>query len=103
MQLINKHLDEIFSLCNKYQVEKLYVFGSIVKNNYDPTKSDIDFLYRMINRDPLDMGEDVLNLYEDLKVTLGTEIDLISEKSISNPVFKDSIMSSRVLIYGTKS
>jgi predicted nucleotidyltransferase len=41
---IQPNLDEIASLCRRYGVRRLAVFGSILRGDFDPLRSDADFL-----------------------------------------------------------
>ena len=38
-------LEDIAKLCREYQVVELSVFGSVVRDDFDAKKSDVDFLY----------------------------------------------------------
>jgi predicted nucleotidyltransferase len=40
--LITDHLAEVRTLCEKYSVKRLTLFGSAVKGTFDPEKSDLD-------------------------------------------------------------
>jgi len=67
--VIDAHKNEILNLCEKYRLEKLYAFGSLVKGNFNEKTSDIDLPDLMQEREnPLDMGEAILDLYEDLQL-----------------------------------
>lgn len=35
---------EVAKLCRKYNVERLYVFGSVVDGTFNSLESDLDFL-----------------------------------------------------------
>ncbi|MGE3798660.1 MAG: nucleotidyltransferase domain-containing protein, partial [Thermomicrobiales bacterium] len=41
---VEKHLDEIIRLCEEYGVARLEIFGSAVSGEFDPERSDVDFL-----------------------------------------------------------
>ena len=41
---IQPNLEEIACLCKRYQVRRLAVFGSILRGDFDPERSDADFL-----------------------------------------------------------
>ena len=48
MNLIEKNISEIFVLCIKHEVEKLYLFGSVLTDKFNDT-SDIDILIQFSN------------------------------------------------------
>lgn len=93
------HKNELFELCKKYQVQKLYAFGSVVGGGFDEKKSDIDLLYVMQERNPLDMWESILDSYMDLQVLFATKVDLVSEKAMKNKYFIEAVNYSKKIIY----
>ncbi|MEB2777551.1 nucleotidyltransferase domain-containing protein [Algoriphagus sp. D3-2-R+10] len=90
--------DAIIQLCEKYELEKLYVFGSVVENKFND-ESDFDFLIQFKNI-PFDTYTDhYFSLHEDLQNLLGREIDLLTDNSLTNKFFKDKVYKSRLLLY----
>ena len=43
MNIIEKNIDRLKSLCEKHEVAELYVFGSVLNNHFS-SESDIDFI-----------------------------------------------------------
>ena len=100
MKLIYDNIDKIISLCRKYKVKNMYVFGSILTPRFDDN-SDVDLSVNMLpEKDPLIVGENFLNLYMDLQDVFGRNVDLVSEEFIQNPYFKDELEETKKLIYG---
>lgn len=101
MDLIEKNISELKKLCEKYNVSELYVFGSFA-NGEMKRESDIDFL---VTFDLIDLNAYADN-YFDFKFALEDlfqrNIDLLEEKAIKNPYLKQSIDSSKKLIYGQR-
>lgn len=99
MNLIEKNIEKLKKLCDKYNVSKLYVFGSVISGKFRKD-SDIDFLVRF---DKIELSEYADN-YFDFKFSLedlfNRKIDLLEEKAIKNPFLKQSIDTSKELIYG---
>ncbi|MEI7902850.1 MAG: nucleotidyltransferase domain-containing protein, partial [bacterium] len=50
--IIEPHKRELSTLCERYRVDKLYVFGSVVTGAFDMASSDIDFLAQFKDRAP---------------------------------------------------
>lgn len=99
MKLIDNHIEILKSLCFTYHVEKMYLFGSALNQNFND-KSDIDFLVRF---KPMELSiyfENYMGFREDLKKVLGREIDLLEEQTLKNPILINSINKSKELIYG---
>lgn len=99
MTAIDKYSKDIERLCLLYKVKRLYAFGSILSNKYNE-KSDIDLI--------VDFGVVALDNYADnyfdLKFSLEDifkrPVDLIEEKAIQNPYFKQTVNRQRHLVYG---
>ena len=80
-------------------IEKLYIFGSGADNSLR-NDSDLDFL--VIFRKSLSAQEYAdcyFLLHENLSSLFNRKIDLVTERSLSNPYFTESINSSKKLIY----
>src|SRR5262245_18920419 len=41
---ITKHRDELEALCRRFHVRRLDLFGSAARDDFDPSRSDLDFL-----------------------------------------------------------
>ncbi len=95
--------NDLIQLCRKHKVEKLYVFGSITKGTFKPDTSDIDFLIEIENIPPVEKGELLLKLWNELEKLFSRNVDLISMKKIKNPYLKKSIQRSQILIYDRAS
>lgn len=89
---------ELIELCLKHQIEKLYVFGSVLGNRFSDS-SDFDFLIQFKDI-PFDQYTDhYFELHEDLENLLSRKIDLLTDNSLSNKYLKEEIYSSRLLLY----
>ena len=98
--IIAAHLDEIRELCREYGVRRLDVFGSICTSEFDPERSDVDFLVEY--PEDYDFGPWASRV-EDFRVALATllgrEVDLIMTRSIRKKYFLQSVNETRVLLY----
>lgn len=99
MKLIEQHIDELRSLCERYNVSALYVFGSFAKGQFSD-KSDIDFLVRFTGVDPYDYFDNYMGFKDDLTELFSREIDLVEIQTIKNPILKKSIDRDKILLYG---
>lgn len=99
MLSINQHKKKIELLCETHQVEKLYLFGSAINDNFNDT-SDIDFLVKFKTFDLKDYFINYLDLKEQLKNLFEREIDLVEEQTLKNPYLINSINKNKSLIYG---
>ena len=99
MKLINNHIESLTALCNKYNVEKMYVFGSALNSNFNANR-DIDFLVKFKNIELSTYFENYMNFKENLKKLFGREVDLLEEQTLRNPILIKSINRSKELVYG---
>ena len=80
-------------------MKELYAFGSVLTNDFT-NKSDIDL---MVSFEPIDVSQYAANYFDfkfSLQKILNRPIDLLEEKAIKNPYFRQSINQKRQLIYG---
>ena len=99
MNLLDKHIIDIRKLCSHYNVKELYAFGSVLTNEFN-TESDVDLV---VDFDPIDTALYADNYYDfkfSLQNILKRPIDLLEEKAIKNPYFKQNLNQQRQLIYG---
>lgn len=93
----------LLELCRRYPVEQIYLFGSILTDDFDPERSDVDVqIFFDRSGDPADLGTDILNLWDDLETLFGRKVDMISTHPIRNPYLRKSVESSRQLFYERK-
>ncbi|MBQ9363769.1 MAG: nucleotidyltransferase domain-containing protein [Bacteroidaceae bacterium] len=90
---------EIKSLCHKHGVKSLYVFGSVLTPRFTD-KSDVDFLVDFKKEEITDYFTNFFELKYALEQAIGREIDLVEEKAIRNPIFKQNIEKTKQMIYG---
>ena len=99
MNIVERNIDRIKSLCNEYKVAKLYLFGSALNDKFE-NESDIDFIVTFRNVELIEYADNYFDFKFSLEDLLQRQIDLLEEKSIRNPFLKKSINSSKKLIYG---
>ena len=101
---IETHAKLISTMCDKYFVQRLELFGSAATNQFDPAKSDFDFLVHFKPM-PMTMRADTyFGLLFSLEDLFQRHIDLIEPDAIRNPYFQQSIQEKpRQLIYETRN
>lgn len=99
MTLIKERYTEFVELCRSHKVDKIYAFGSSITNHFDPVTSDIDVVVKLNIDDPLDRGEALLSLWDNLEALFKRKVDLLTEDSIRNPYLKSNIDRTKKLIY----
>ncbi len=66
------------SLKQRYPIARLALFGSVVRDDFDPEKSDIDILVEFNG----DIGWEFFDLEAELEKILGRKVDLVSKRAI---------------------
>lgn len=89
---------ELELLCERYEVERMYVFGSAVSNHFNDS-SDIDILISFKEIPFERYTDNYLELHEKLELLFGRKVDLITERSLSNPFFIKTIEATKQLLY----
>ncbi len=102
MNLIENNIDTVCVLCDQYDVNSLYMFGSILTSKFN-VDSDIDMV---VTFKPMKLNSYADNYFDfkfSLEDLLNRNIDLIEDKMITNPFLKQSIDATKQLIYGQRS
>ncbi len=94
---IDENRAAIAGLCRRFAVERLEIFGSAAGIDFDPQRSDLDFLVSF--RPDATNLENYLALAEGLENLLGRKVDLVIERAIRNPYFRRAVAASRQLVY----
>lgn len=98
-ELIQNKLDKIIAACKEHHVEAISLFGSAAKDVMHEG-SDIDFLVKFSDAiDVLDYADNYFSLLEQLQGILKRKVDLVSGKSLKNPVLKEEIYQTKIDLY----
>lgn len=80
----------------------MYAFGSVLNDNFS-SHSDIDFLVTFSGVNPLEYFDNFMDFKEALENLFSRKIDLVETQTLKNPILKQSINRSKVLLYGRKN
>lgn len=100
IRLVEESREELAKLCRKYGVAKLEVFGSVTTAEFDPARSDIDFLVEFLPGQ--DLGPWLAHyqdLREELEQLLGRKVDLVMAGAARNPYFIREVERTRRVVY----
>lgn len=98
--LITENIDKIKALCMMHNVRSLYAFGSVCTDKFND-QSDIDLLISFMPMDYGDYADTYFDLADKFEKLFHRPVDLVTDKSLSNPYFVDSINQSKTLLYGS--
>ena len=98
-KILLENMDAIKELCDQYNVRELYAFGSVSTERFT-SQSDIDLLVSFKPMDYGDYADNYFDVVEKLEQVFNRPVDLITDKSLANPYFIESVNKSKVRIYG---
>ena len=94
------HREELRSLCRRFHVRRLDVFGSAARGDFDPARSDLDFLVEFDSREPAALSlRTYFKFKESLEALFGRNVDLVEPGAVRNPYLKQSIERSREPVF----
>ena len=99
MSVLESHINDIKKLCSAHKVKELYAFGSVLTNQFN-SESDIDFVVDFVPMDVSIYADNYFDLKFSLQKLFNRSIDLLEEKAIKNPYFRENLNQQRQLIYG---
>ena len=99
MDLVESNIDAIKALCKSHCVSRLFIFGSVLTNRFKKN-SDIDLIVDFQGVELYNYADNYFDLKDSLELLFNREVDLLEDKAIQNPYLRQSIDSSKQLIYG---
>jgi uncharacterized protein len=97
--LVQERLAQIAVLCGRHSVRRLALFGSAVRDDFDPEQSDLDFLVDFEALPPHSHADAYFGLLADLETLFGRPIDLVETAALRNPYRRREIQATQVLLH----
>ncbi len=100
--LISSNLDQLKGLCKRHRVKALYVFGSATRDDFDPARSDLDFVVEFLPQQRRGFADVYFQFVDDLIALFGCEIDLLEREPLeksTNHIRRESILGSMERLY----
>ena len=101
--VLEKNKRKLAELCRRFGVRRLEVFGSAVREDFDPAKSDFDFIVSFADKTPGTYADRYFDFAAAIEKLLGRRIDLLTERSIRNPYFRREVEAARQIVYDERS
>ena len=98
-RLVAANRDQIATLCRRFHVRRLDLFGSAATGSFDPASSDVDFLVELEDLPPGDYADAYFGLLAALEALLGRPVDLVMSSAVRNPYLLRSIAATRRGLY----
>ncbi|MCB9201943.1 MAG: nucleotidyltransferase domain-containing protein [Flavobacteriales bacterium] len=97
--IITKNIDKIREICREHYVNKLYIFGSVLTNQFHQN-SDLDLVVDFKNINPKEYVDNYFDFKYSLENIFSRNVDLLEEKGIKNPYFLKEIKNKMKIVYG---
>ena len=97
---IDEKREEIAETCQRYGIERLFIFGSALREDFRPGESDIDLL---VEFGPIDISKKFHTFLEAraaFSKILQAEVDLVMSGAVKNKVIAGEIDRTKKLLYG---
>ena len=97
---VARHREELRAVCRRSGVTRLDLFGSAARGDFDPKRSDVDFLVEFDRSNPQAFSlKTYFRFKEELESILGRPVDLVEAREVRNPYLKASIESAREPVF----
>ena len=97
--LLSRNGDAVRELCHAQKVVGLEIFGSATREDFDPERSDLDFLVEFQDPDRQGIADRFMGLAEGLERILKCRVDLVTKRSLKNPVFIGTVNREKQVVY----
>lgn len=93
---IKVNRETIAAFCRARGIRRLSLFGSVLRDDFAPQRSDVDVLVELLpGARP---GWELFSWHEDLGAILGKKVDLQTPNSLSH-YFRDQILAEALPVY----
>jgi predicted nucleotidyltransferase len=96
---ISQHASDITSLCRRFRVRRLELFGSAASDRFDADRSDVDLLVEFETLGDGEHADAYFGLLESLESLFSRHVDLVMTQAIRNPYFLQAIEPTRTVLY----
>lgn len=97
--VLESKLEMISELCVRFGVASLEAFGSVIRDDFNPNESDLDFLVEFLPMEPYARVEAYFGLLDDLRALLDRDIDLVMVGAVKNQYIAHNIEQTKQLLY----
>ncbi|HSX83152.1 MAG TPA: nucleotidyltransferase domain-containing protein [Candidatus Saccharimonadia bacterium] len=97
--VLEPYRQQIEALCRRFYVRRMEVFGSALRDDFNPARSDVDFLVEFDTSPDVNAFEAYFDLRQQLGALLSRPVDLVMLSAIRNPYVRACIEAQRELVY----
>ena len=98
IRALEQNRQSVAEACERFGVISLYVFGSSIRDDFQPDDSDIDLLVEFRPDETYALVDAYFGLLEQLRRLLGN-VDLVMVGAVKNPYIARAIDREKQLLY----
>lgn len=99
LPVIESRRVRLAELCRRMDVKRLELFGSAARGDFDPERSDLDFLVEFDDATSRPALAVYFDLKDELEALFGRHVDLVMPAAVRNPFVQADIDRTRQLVY----
>ncbi len=99
IRMLEEKREAIAALCARYGVSRLDVFGSALRDDFQPGESDLDFLVEFAPMDPYERADAYFGLLDELRSLFRVEVDLVVAGAVKNRFIAADIERTKQVLY----
>jgi len=97
--ILEDRLAAIRAACERFHVVRLDLFGSALRNGFEPGRSDIDLLVDFGTMPAYEKPDAYFGLLDELRAIFGTDIDLVMVGALKNPYIRQHVNQTKRVLY----
>ena len=98
---IDEKREEISETCQRYGIERLFIFGSALREDFRPGESDIDLLVEFGPVEVTNLFHAYLDAREAFRKIFQADVDLVMQDAVKNKIISREIDRTKRLVYGS--
>jgi uncharacterized protein len=91
--------EQVESLCRRFGARRLCAFGSAVRDDFNASTSDLDFLVEFDDMPPAAYARAYFGLKDGLESLFSRPVDLVTQSGLANPYFRRRLEAERRTVY----
>ena len=96
---IEEKREQVLALCRQYHVQRLVLFGSALREDFDPQRSDLDLVVEFKPLLPGTYADTYFGFSDALEKLFRRPVDLVEFGSVRNPYIRREIEARQETLY----